>query len=69
MKMKSLVFLLIREESSKGKNRKILLTLDALIWASLVFVYLNPKEETSKGYGNLVYFQEVVNSQENEIKY
>jgi hypothetical protein len=53
----------------KTKVENILLTLAALIWVSLVFVYLSPKEKTSKGYENLVYFQEVVNNQEDETKY
>lgn len=42
----------------KAGIENILLTLAALIWVSLVFVYLNPKEETSEVYKNLIYFQQ-----------
>ena len=53
----------------KARVENVLRTLAALIWVSLVFIYLNPKEETSKSYENLVYFQEVDGNQGNETKH
>ena len=53
----------------KARVENVLLTLAALIWVSLVFIYLNPKEETSKSYKILVYFQEVDGNQGNETKH